>query len=120
MKKIFKSRGFLITMLSVCCVAILGICWTVNRDKNSPFTADEPPPSTVSQEWVEASSETEPETEETTKAEPETTLAAKLLRLKQQPQNTPGLRRKRKRTWLWSFLPQKSPPRRRLRRREKQ
>lgn len=75
MKKLFKSRGFLVTLLSVCCVAILGICWGVGRNKNSQFTADEPPPSTVSQEWVESSSETEPETEETTKAAPETTLA---------------------------------------------
>ena len=76
MKKFFKSRGFLITMLSVCCVAILGICWAVNRDKNSQFTADEPPPSTASQEWVESSSETAPELEETTRAVPETTLSA--------------------------------------------
>lgn len=71
MKKLFKSRGFLVTLLSVCCVAILGICWGGSRNENSQFTADEPPPSTVSQEWVESSSETEPET---AKAAPETTL----------------------------------------------
>lgn len=75
MKKFFKSRGFLITILSVCCVAILGICWGVNRDKNSQFTADEPPSSTASQEWVEASAETVPKTKETLETVPETTLA---------------------------------------------
>lgn len=76
MKKIFKSRGFLVALLSVCIVAILGICWAVNRDTNNQFTAAEPSPSTVSQEWTEPSPETEPKTEETTGAMPETTPAA--------------------------------------------
>lgn len=76
MKKIFKSRGFLVALLSVCIVAILGICWAVNRDTNNQFTAAELSPSTVSQEWSEPSPETAPKTEETTGATPETTLAA--------------------------------------------
>lgn len=71
MKNFFKSRGFIVTALSVLCIAILGICWFVNRDKNNEFVPDESPPSTVSQEWTGLSSESEEtETETDTTAPP--------------------------------------------------
>lgn len=66
MKKIFKSRGFIITTLSLLCAVILGVCWYVNRDKDSGFSPAESPPATVSQGWTESASETE---KVTTKAE---------------------------------------------------
>lgn len=59
MKKILQSRGFIITTLSLLCVAILGVCWYVNRDKDSEFSPAESPPAAVSQEWTESASETE-------------------------------------------------------------
>lgn len=54
MKKFFTSKGFIVTSLSVLCIAILGICWYVELDKNDPFLPDESPPaaSTESQ-WSE-------------------------------------------------------------------
>ncbi len=41
MKKLLKSKGFLVTALSVSCIAILAACWLVGRDvtvlKNYPY-----------------------------------------------------------------------------------
>ncbi len=33
MKKFFQSKGFIVSALAVLCVAILGICWFVSRDR---------------------------------------------------------------------------------------
>lgn len=49
MKKIFKSRGFIISTLAVLCIVILGICWYANRERTEAFVPDESPPSTQSQ-----------------------------------------------------------------------
>lgn len=40
MKKIFKSKGFLVTVLSVSCIAILAACWLVGRDTKTAFLPD--------------------------------------------------------------------------------
>ena len=32
MKKFFQSKGFIVTSLTVLCVAILGVCWFASRD----------------------------------------------------------------------------------------
>ena len=32
MKKFFQSKGFIVSILAVLCVAILGVCWFVSRD----------------------------------------------------------------------------------------
>lgn len=51
MKKIFKSKGFLVTALSVSCIAILAVCWLAGRDTKTAFLPDEQPPDTVQEEW---------------------------------------------------------------------
>lgn len=53
MKKFFTSRGFMISALSVLCIAILGICWYAGRDKTGGFAPDDSPPSSLSSEWDE-------------------------------------------------------------------
>lgn len=54
MKKFFTSKGFIVTSLSVLCVAILGICWYVGLDKSDPFLPDESPPaSSAGNPWSE-------------------------------------------------------------------
>lgn len=59
MKKIFKSKGFIVTSLAVLCVAILGTCWYASRDKSDPFLPDESPPvSNTSGDWSENGSQT--------------------------------------------------------------
>lgn len=73
MKKFFKSRGFIITTLSVLCIAILGICWYTGRDKTAAFVPDDSPPAAVSSEWLESGTETEAET---TSTPPATTTSA--------------------------------------------
>lgn len=65
MKKFLKSRGFIITILSVMCVAILGICWFTGRDKTAAFVPDESPPAAVSSEWTESATDTKAETKST-------------------------------------------------------
>lgn len=65
MKNFFKSRGFIITTLSVLCIAVLGICWYVGRDKTEAFIPDESPPATVSSEWDENGTKTEAEAKST-------------------------------------------------------
>ncbi len=44
MKKFFKSKGFLVTVLSVSCIAILAACWLVGRDTKTDFLPDEQHP----------------------------------------------------------------------------
>ena len=51
MKKIFKSKGFLVTVLSVSCIAILAACWLVGRDTKTAFLPDGQPPDAVQEEW---------------------------------------------------------------------
>lgn len=53
MKKFFTSRGFIISSLSVLCIAILGICWYTGRDRTGAFVPDDSPPSSLSSEWDE-------------------------------------------------------------------
>src|SRR5699024_12095893 len=37
MKKFFQSKGFIVSALAVLCVAILGVCWFVSRDRTDEF-----------------------------------------------------------------------------------
>lgn len=75
MKKFIQSRGFIITMLSLLCVMILGVCWYVNRDKDSGFSPAESPPATVSQAWTESTSETKKVTTKAETSAPQTSPA---------------------------------------------
>lgn len=56
MKKFFTSRGFIISTLSVLCIAILGICWYAGQDRTGAFVPDDSPPSSLSSEWDENNS----------------------------------------------------------------
>ena len=47
MKKIFKSKGFLVTVLSVSCIAILAVCWLGGRDTKTSFLPDGQPSDAV-------------------------------------------------------------------------
>ena len=51
MKKFFQSKGFIVSALAVLCVAILGVCWFVSRDRTEEFRPDESPPSSTSSDW---------------------------------------------------------------------
>ena len=51
MKKFLKSKGFLVTVLSVSCIAILAACWLVGRDTKTAFLPDEQPPDATQEEW---------------------------------------------------------------------
>ena len=51
MKKFFQSKGFIVPALAVPCVAILGVCWFVSRDRSEEFRPDESPPSSTSSDW---------------------------------------------------------------------
>ena len=51
MKKFFQSKGFIVSVLVVLCVAILGVCWFVSRDRTDEFRPDESPPSSTSSDW---------------------------------------------------------------------
>ncbi len=55
MKKIFKSKGFLVSVLAAACIAILAARLYVSRDKDAPFQPEETPVSTESQDWQETS-----------------------------------------------------------------
>lgn len=60
MKKILKSKGFIVTSLAILCIAIVGICWYVGRDKDDPFLPDESPPASTSESsWPEPSTQAE-------------------------------------------------------------
>lgn len=96
MKKIFKSRGFIISTLAVICIVILGISWYANRERTEAFVPDESPPSTQSSQWAENSTEQEPETEDITKSEsmqakplPPSTTAAKTEEYPKVAEKTP-------------------------------
>ncbi|RFZ77625.1 hypothetical protein DS742_17580 [Lacrimispora amygdalina] len=59
MKNFFKSKGFIITSLVVLCIAILGVCWYISRDKNDSFLPNESPPaSNTASDWSENGSQT--------------------------------------------------------------
>ena len=51
MKKFFQSKGFIVSVLAVLCVAILGVCWFVSRDRTENFKPDESPPSSTTSNW---------------------------------------------------------------------
>ena len=51
MKKFFQSKGFIVSVLVVLCVAILGVCWFVSRDRTENFKPDESPPSSTTSDW---------------------------------------------------------------------
>lgn len=51
MKKFLKSKGFLVTVLSVSCISILAACWLVGRDTKTAFLPDEQPPDATQEEW---------------------------------------------------------------------
>ena len=51
MKKFLKSKGFLVTVLSVSCIAILAACWLVGQDTKTAFLPDGQPPDTVQEDW---------------------------------------------------------------------
>ena len=51
MKKFFQSKGFIVSALAVLCVAILGVCWFVSRDRTEEFRPNESPPSSTSSDW---------------------------------------------------------------------
>ena len=53
MKKFLKSKGFLVTALSISCIAILAVCWFVGRDTKTAFLPDEPSPDAVQEEWTD-------------------------------------------------------------------
>ena len=50
MKKFFQSKGFIVSALAVLCVAILGICWFVSRDRTEEW------PSSALPFWASAGS----------------------------------------------------------------
>ena len=56
MKKFFQSKGFIVSILAVLCVAILGVCWFVSRDRTEEFQPDESPPSSTSSDWSDRKS----------------------------------------------------------------
>ena len=60
MKKILRSRGFLVTVLSVSCFAILAVCWMLSQDTKTSFLPDEQPPDTVQEEWKDTPDSTDP------------------------------------------------------------
>lgn len=69
MKKFFTSRGFIISTLSVLCIAILGICWYTGRDRTGAFVPDDSPPSSLSSEWDENNTAQESKMTDTETAE---------------------------------------------------
>lgn len=41
MKKIFKSKKFLFSMLAAACIGILAVCFVVNRDRDNNFQPED-------------------------------------------------------------------------------
>lgn len=68
MKKILKSKGFLVTVLSVSCIAILAACWFVRRDTKTAFLPDEQPPDATQEEWKDTTKTAENSSQEHTDA----------------------------------------------------
>ena len=59
MKKFFQSKGFIVSALAVLCVAILGVCWFVSRDRTDEFRPDESPPSSTSSDWSDGGAQSD-------------------------------------------------------------
>lgn len=57
MKKFFQSKGFIVSALAVLCVAILGVCWFVSRDRTEDFRPDESPPGITTENWSDHGSQ---------------------------------------------------------------
>ena len=57
MKKLIKSKVFLVSVLTILCVGILAACWFVSRSKNTKFIPDESPPAGSPQTWETATAE---------------------------------------------------------------
>lgn len=57
MKKFFKSKGFIVSALVVLCVAILGVCWFVSRDRTEDFKPEDSPPSSTTSDWSDGGSQ---------------------------------------------------------------
>ena len=53
MKKFLKSKGFLVTALSISCIAILAVCWFVGMDTKTAFLQVEKSQDAVQEEWTE-------------------------------------------------------------------
>ena len=51
MKTFFKSKGFIISVFVILCVAILGICWFVSRDRTQEFKPDESSSGSMISDW---------------------------------------------------------------------
>ena len=54
MKKIFKSKKFLFSMLAAACIGILAVCFVVNRDRDNNFQPEDVATNTGTQEWQES------------------------------------------------------------------
>ena len=59
MKKMFQSKGFIVSALAALCIVILGVCWFVSRDRTEDFVPDESPPSSTAGDWSEGGSPTD-------------------------------------------------------------
>lgn len=59
MKTFFKSKGFIISVLVILCVAILGICWFVNREHTEEFKPDESSSGSMISDWSDGGVKTE-------------------------------------------------------------
>ena len=53
MKKLFQSKGFIVTSLCVLCVGILAACFLLGRDQGGEFVPDTPPASSAASDWTE-------------------------------------------------------------------
>lgn len=53
MKKLFQSKGFIITSLCVLCLGILVACFLLSRDHSGEFVPDAPPANSTASDWAE-------------------------------------------------------------------
>lgn len=53
MKKIFRSKKFLFSVLAAACIGILAVCLVVNRDRDNNFQPEDVAANTGTQEWQE-------------------------------------------------------------------
>ncbi len=65
MKSFFKSKGVLVSALTLSCIGILIICWYVNREQTAAFQPEETPGIIQSQDWEENQGTSEAHTKET-------------------------------------------------------
>lgn len=54
MKKIFRSKKFLFSVLTAACIGILAVCLVVNRDRDNHFQPEDVTANTGTQEWKES------------------------------------------------------------------